>query len=116
MDLERTLYALLSSLRLCCSPKSLTVFSCRFVPKQTKSCRCAHFSLFLLSWSLKFPPKDIADYVHSYKIDSDLALATARLCLIGASPGRRAGPSSALTSLPLPEPFFRHHRMWSRGT
>lgn len=26
--------------------------------------------------------QDIADYVHSYKIDSDLAFETARLCLI----------------------------------
>lgn len=26
--------------------------------------------------------QDIADYVHSYKIDSDLAYETARLCLI----------------------------------
>ena len=26
--------------------------------------------------------QDIADYVHSYRIDSELALETARLCLI----------------------------------
>jgi 2-methylcitrate dehydratase len=26
--------------------------------------------------------KDIADYVHNYRVDSDLAFETARLCLI----------------------------------
>lgn len=30
--------------------------------------------------------QDIADYVHNYKIESDLAYKTAFLCLIGQSP------------------------------
>lgn len=74
-----------------------------------------HLQRFVVLWKLTLFPRaatqtrpdadqaiqDIADYVHSFKIDSDLAYSTARLCLIGEPCTRPASflPEPKLTLL-----------------